>query len=133
METEVLLAIVGVGATLVAGLVYAIRKWVDCKGIQQRHEQKLQLSEISHSQKIEEQREARNNARIEMDKQTGEYIATNTETLRALQKTIEGMQDFQKELMGDGLTGLLRESIGVSRETLEIVQRIEREHASTAD
>ena len=59
MSPEIWLALIGVFGTLVAGLVYAIRKWTDVKEKQAHHELDMQKMAVKHEHDLEERRDGR--------------------------------------------------------------------------
>ncbi len=143
MSPEIWLALIGVLGALVAGLVYAIRKWADVKERQASHELDMQRMAVEHEHEIEERRDERERARAEIDIQTATYIATNTGVLQSLQKEAEAQAKATKSIqesldrnLGNGLVNLLAQNADCTAQTLEIakatlsvVQRIEERMA----
>ena len=143
MSPEIWLALIGVLGALVAGLVYAIRKWADVKERQVSHELDMQRMAVEHEHEIEERRDEREKARAEIDVQTATYIATNTGVLQSLQKEAEAQAKATKSIqealdrnLGNGLVKLIAQNVDCTAQTLElakitlsVVQRIEERMA----
>ena len=103
LANEIILAIVGILATLATGGVYAIRKWSDAREKLSVHEAQMTMKKLEHELELERRREDRQNTRLEQELETSKYIQTNTEVLRSLKEAIE------KEL-GNGIRSAVREN-----------------------
>ena len=127
MSPEIWLALIGVFGTLVAGLVYAIRKWTDVREKQVHHELDMQKIAVKHEHDLEERRDEREKARAEIDVQTS--LQKEAEAQAMATKSIQEALDRN---LGNGLVKLLAQNMDctamtleVAKATLEAVKRIE--------
>lgn len=139
MSQEIYLALISILGSLLAGFIYAIRKWADVKERDHIHEQEMQTKVFEREIKLDDIRMDREDARGARDAQTVEYIAVNTETMRSVQKSIEQqtgameqVRDCIEREIGNGLTSLMRQQLestatllSMTRDICTTVQRVE--------
>lgn len=120
MNTEVLLAIVGIFASMATAFVYAAKKWADAKEKRHNHEIKMEEMRIQHEQQLETKRDERENARMNRDLETTKYIASNTAALQGVSETLKELH----RSMGNGFMGDLRNHIRRCDEDSRLLKEI---------
>jgi hypothetical protein len=111
MQQEVAIALIGLGTTISGAGVYAVRKWADAKTRLVEHEAEMQKAKQQHEMDMEQRRVQMDDAKIERDRETAAYIATNTEAIKAVKESLDQLTHaFQSEL-GNGMSGVLRENL----------------------
>ena len=109
MGTEAIVAIIGVGGTLMGGLVYAIRCWADINRMRVTHELKMEEKRAEREEAAEKRRDEREEKRAERELATATYIATNTEALKSVVNGMGAMKAALQEGLGNnGIEALLR-------------------------
>jgi uncharacterized protein (DUF3084 family) len=110
MEQEIAIALITLGGTIAGAGVYATRKWSDAKATVITRESEMQKAKQQHEIGMEGRRLELENARIERDRQTAVYIATNTEVIRAVQENLDKLTSTIQNKLGNGMTGIMRDS-----------------------
>jgi uncharacterized protein (DUF3084 family) len=110
MEQEIAIALITLGGTVAGAGVYATRKWSDAKATVITRESEMQKAKQQHEIDMEGRRLELENARIERDRQTAVYIATNTEVIKAVQENLDKLTSTIQNKLGNGMTGIMRDS-----------------------